>query len=408
MAAESSGRVRVLFLNTAKQPPIGAGPWLHAQVIRCLDPSRFDVHVAAWSHGSDRSPMWRLVEPVAGARLHAVDLGPERLGAALRGTWAERRQAVVELTRAVRSVLRLARVVRRERIDVVHTDERPRDAALAVLLARLSGARAIVHMHVDYGDWMSALLKWSLPRADVVACVSAFVAESVQRSPYERGRTHVILNAIEPSSWAAGRAADADTVRAELGVPAEAPMLIIVCRLIQDKGVDIMIRVVAALAAGHPAVRLVVVGQEQFAGYRRELEELAASLGVGDRVLFTGRREDVPRLMAAADLFTMPSVREPFGLVFLEAMASGLPVVAARSGGVPEFVDERTGVLAPPDDVPAIAEAVAALLDDPERRARLGAAGPGVVRTAYSSQRMADDCADLYVRLAGRPSRSAP
>ena len=111
---------------------------------------------------------------------------------------------------------------------------------------------------------------------------------------------------------------------------------------------------------------------------RRELAALADELGVDDSVVFTGRRSDVARLMAAADVFAMPSLEEPFGLVYLEAMAMRLPVVALDSGGTPEVVEHgRSGLLSAPGDIDALAANIVELLSD------AGPAGPhGRARTA--------------------------
>lgn len=395
---------RVLFINTAKLPPLGAGPWLHAQVLRCIDRSTHELHLAcAAGPGQDPSPMGLAVRAIPDVHVRLVDFGPERFGQAIRGTWRERQTVLRETARAVRSAVSLAWFVRRRRIDVIHTDERPRDAMVAVAVAKLTGARSIVHMHVDYGDWMSPLLKWALKRADAIMAVSDFVARTIIDSGHRADRTRVVLNAIEPTAWSPG-VGRAD-IRRELGISDGAPVLIIVCRLIQDKGVDVMLRVLPEVRRAHPDVRLLVVGQQQFAGYLDELQALAGEMGVLDAVTFTGRREDVARLMAAADVFAMPSVREPFGLVYLEAMAMRLPVVGVTSGGVPEFVEQGvTGVLTGIDDVAALSREIVTLLDDPAKRRAMGEAGRRAVEESYSSERMARDCADVYRWLLDRPS----
>jgi glycosyltransferase involved in cell wall biosynthesis len=106
--------------------------------------------------------------------------------------------------------------------------------------------------------------------------------------------------------------------------------------------------------------------------------------------------------MAAADVFAMPSVGEPFGLVYLEAMAMGLPVVALRSGGVPEVVGhDVTGLLSEPGDELGLARNVAALLADPQRRARMGAAGRQRVVDGFTPRRMAADMAAVYRAVTG-------
>ena len=143
-----------------------------------------------------------------------------------------------------------------------------------------------------------------------------------------------------------------------------------------------------------------IVGEEMAAGYRQHLEDLARELGVADGVVFTGQRSDVPRLMAAADVFAMPSLGEPFGLVFLEAMAMQLPVVALDSGGAPEVVEDGvTGFLVEPGDMDGLTSKLLALLEDPKRRQRMGAAGRQRVEAHFTTPRMAADTARVYRRL---------
>jgi glycosyltransferase involved in cell wall biosynthesis len=118
---------------------------------------------------------------------------------------------------------------------------------------------------------------------------------------------------------------------------------------------------------------------------------------VASNVIFTGGRRDVARVMAACDVFTLPSFEEPFGLVFLEAMAMARPVVAIDNGGAPEVVEHgRSGLLAPPWDIQALASNITALLRDPELRARLGNYGRSRVLDYFTAERMARDAAQAY------------
>src|SRR5204863_7072488 len=114
-----------------------------------------------------------------------------------------------------------------------------------------------------------------------------------------------------------------------------------------------------------------------------------ARLGLGDRVRFLGHVEDVPALLGTADAFVLPSLSEAFPNAAIEAMAAGLPVVASRVGGLPDLVDEgRTGVLVPPSDPRALADALTALIADPEAATALGRAAHDEVRARYSFDRM--------------------
>jgi glycosyltransferase involved in cell wall biosynthesis len=189
-------------------------------------------------------------------------------------------------------------------------------------------------------------------------------------------------------------------LRRELGIPLDVPLLASVSRLFSWKGQRELLQAFALAHAERPDTKLVVVGDDvsgQDGAYLRELKELAVKLRIADAVIFTGGRSDIPRVMAACDVFTLPSFEEPFGLVFLEAMAMARPVIAIDNGGTPEVVEHgRSGLLSPPWDVPALAANISALLRDPERRARLGSYGRQRVLEYFNAERMAQDAARAY------------
>ncbi|MFQ5691900.1 MAG: glycosyltransferase family 4 protein [Nitrospinota bacterium] len=156
--------------------------------------------------------------------------------------------------------------------------------------------------------------------------------------------------------------------------------ILTVCRFAPWKRVDLTLRVFARLE--RPGVRLRIVGGEN-PKLEAELRALAQSLGVADRVDFTGAVSPlhVPDYFRRSDIFCASSIAEPFGIVFVEAMAAGLPVVASAVGGVPEVVPAgRAGFLVPPQDVPAMTARLQQLVDDPALRARQGAYGRQHVR----------------------------
>jgi glycosyltransferase involved in cell wall biosynthesis len=181
-------------------------------------------------------------------------------------------------------------------------------------------------------------------------------------------------------------------------------LVITVCRVIPGKGVDDMIRALAEARGAGSDARLLVVGgsQDIAAGFQEQLHELVAELALDDVVTFAGRRDDVARLLAAADVFGMPSVGEPFGLAYLEAMAMHLPVVALDDGGAPEVIDDGvTGLLSKRGDTAGLAGNLDELLRDAARRERFGAAGRRRVAQKFTVQRMADRVDAVYREIVG-------
>lgn len=237
--------------------------------------------------------------------------------------------------------------------------------------------------------------------------VARFVAEH-GRIP--RSRLTQIYYGLDPVPFqlaGAERAEARRAVRAELGIPADAFVFTCVARFAPQKAHgDLLAGFARARAAtkGAPPLVLVLAGDDPFGDGRERTEARAAELGLGTSAIFAGIRRDVPRVLAASDVFAMTSLWEGLGLVFLESMASGIPVLATRVSAVPEVVeDERTGLLVPPADPERVAEAMLRLARDPELCARRGAQGRARVLERFALPRMIDATLDVYREvLSGR------
>jgi glycosyltransferase involved in cell wall biosynthesis len=242
---------------------------------------------------------------------------------------------------------------------------------------------------------MSRIRKWSLKHADVVVTVSDFVKQTLVDSGHDRAKIHSVRNGID-----VGEPPGIDRsgpLRDELGIPPSAPVILTVCRLFPGKGPGDLVAALPGLVGDWPDLRLVIVGAEMEGGYKTKLERLARDAGVERNVIFAGWRSDVPDIMAAADVFAMPSLGEPLGLVYLEAMATGLPVVALASGGAPEVVEDGwTGLLCVPGDIAMLETNLRALLCSPETRAAMGRRGRHRVERYFTAERMARDIELLY------------
>jgi glycosyltransferase involved in cell wall biosynthesis len=398
-AAGTEARLEVLFLTSATLPPLGADTWVSVQLMRELDRDTHRVHVAcATGPSSHPTPTFLAVGDVGALHLLPVDLGPELIG---EPSLEDRLRALWATLPALGSLVRLAWYIRRHDIRVIHSTDRPRDAFACTLLARMTRARSIVHVHVGYAEWMSGLRRRCIRNADALIAISQFVKGTLAASGHPDHTTHVVLNAIDLDRWVPG--VGRDEAREELGVPAAAPVVVTVCRLFEAKGPEQLIRALAVVRDEVPDVRLLIVGDDgpEQGRYARHLADVAAGLGLADQVLFLGRRSDVPRLMAAADVFAMPSVDEPFGLVYLEAMAMERPVVALANGGTPEVVvDGVTGLLSEPGDMDALVANLERLLRDPSLRRQMGQHGRRRVEEHFTADRMAADAAEVYRLVA--------
>lgn len=169
----------------------------------------------------------------------------------------------------------------------------------------------------------------------------------------------------------------------------------------EEKRVDVLLDAAPLIFVRHPDAEILIVGD---GGCRAQLETLARTNLVADRVRFLGHRDDVPAILAGADVFVLPSRSEALPNAVVEAMASGLPVVASDVGGIPELVkDGRTGRLVPPGDAARLAAALIDILDHPDRALQMGQAGRRQIEEQYSFDRMVHQFETLYLgELAAR------
>ena len=228
------------------------------------------------------------------------------------------------------------------------------------LAARLAGVRNLVH--VEHDVWHHAeprrrlqLRLAALGLRPVFAAISAHAAEAVRQATGARSVV-VLPNGVDLAAYGAG---NRDAARRALQLDGTARIIGSVGRLEEPKGHDVLIHALKKLPND---VRLVLIGD---GSCRAELTALAATLGVADRVVFAGHRDDVASLLPAFDVFCLPSRREGLPLVVLEAQASGVPVVATDVGAVRDALCPRTSRLVPAQDVAALAAALSATLADP-------------------------------------------
>jgi len=294
----------------------------------------------------------------------------------------------------VAKVRTLARLLHERHVDLLHTHT----LAAANVLGRLAAGRASVpivsHLHIE--NTFRPATKLLLRRADNITarrCAALVAVSEDTKRAYERQgyprRIEVVYNGVELDGASPGG------LRAELGIPEDAPLVGEVARLCEVKGQRELIEAVAKL----PDLRAVFVGAdlEHGGAYERELEQRAERLGVRDRVVFAGRREDVGRVLGELDVLALPSWTEGLPLVVLEAMAQRRAVVATPVGGTPEVVvDGETGLLVPPRDPDALAGALRRLLADAALRTRMGEAGYERVRTRFSADAMTRRVLAIY------------
>ena len=301
---------------------------------------------------------------------------------------------------AIREQLKFAAHLRRNRVQVVHAYGFYANV-FAIAPARLAGVPVVVASFRDTGDHLTPLQrrvqKVMCLMADCILANAEAVKERLLTEGYDRQKIQVIHNGIVASRY--NKRAKDGRLHREFGLPRDAPLVGVFSRLIQNKGIEYFLEAVKICAARAPKARFLIVG----GGFHKdELEKQAAALGMGDRLIFTGFRLDVPDILSEVTISVLPSLSEGLSNALLESMAAGVPVVATRVGGNPEAMEEGvTGLLVPPADALSLADGICRLLENPELAASFGRAGRKRVNERFSLDRMVQATERLYLGLLG-------
>ena len=300
----------------------------------------------------------------------------------------------------------LASFIRANQIDLVETFTHP-NTVIFSFLARQQRlvSRVVISHHAIGSDYKKRVLPgFVLPlmrRMDVhvaVAEIQKRYLADVEGIPEERIR--VIYNGVDTDKYHPASPGERAVARASLGVPEGAFVIMAVGSLKPLKGIDVLLRATAPLLRGHDNARLVLVGDGVD---RPALESLASELGIRAQVVFAGVRGDVDVALRAADVLALSSHTEALPTVIIEAMATGLPVVATRVGGVPELVEpDRSALLVPAADAAVLGAALQRLHSDADLRRALGTRGREVALARFRVETMCAARESLFLELASQ------
>ena len=368
------------------------GPALHVSYLtRHLDERGYETALIAGRVGADEGSM----------EYAARELGIEPI-------LLEELQREISLLDDVRAVVRLRRLIRELRPHVVHTHTAKAGAVgrVAALLAGSARPPVIVHTfhgHVLRGYFsphVTTVFRWVervlAQRTDALVAVSAEVRdELVDYGIAPQSRFRVVRLGLDLGTRTAAPPGTREEERRALGIAGDAYVVAWLGRMTEIKRVDVLLRAVALLAEHVPSAHAILAGGGPL--------ELARELGIDDVVHFVGMRPDVAAVLAAADVVALSSANEGTPVSLIEALAAGRPAVSADVGGVRDVVaHDETGLLVPPLDAGALADALTTLAKDPARRARLGERARADVRERYSVERLVDDVDRLYRELLAR------
>ncbi len=314
-------------------------------------------------------------------------------------------------------------LLRERKVSIVHTHVQHRLGGMARTVARLKGVPLVVSLHGGHftlpqlqvermTEPFSGKLEWGkvfgvllgsrrvLRDADGIICVGSAEYDAVRRNHPDQ-RVYHVPNGVQVERF---RSADAALFRDAYGFRPADKIVLCVSRIDSQKNQLGLVRAFHRFSATHPEHRLVLLGPVAVEAYRQEIVAELERLQLGDRVrLIDGLRPDDPLLPSAykaAQLFVLPSVHEPFGIVVLEAWAAGTPVLASRVGGIPGFAaDGETALLVEPDDEDGWVAGMARLADDGALRSALSGRAAEVVEERFSWTAVADRLITIYKEL---------
>lgn len=291
---------------------------------------------------------------------------------------------------------RLARVIRRLGPDVVHAHD-PHGVAMAALALSMHTAAApplVASRRVDFHLKGNSLSRWKYRQVACFIAASEAIRQMLVADGVPPERTVTVHEGIDVQRVVATPAVN---VHEAVWLPHRAPLIGNVAALVPHKGQRYLIEATHLLMRSIPDARVVIFGEGEL---REHLEHLVHEHHLEKHVLLPGFRTDILGCIKGLDVFVMSSVTEGLGTSLLDAMACARPIIATRTGGIPEVIEDGvTGILVPPRDAAALAHAMAALLTDAPRRAQLAAAGFERVRQRFTVERMVAETLDVYSRV---------
>lgn len=363
----------------------GGGERAFAQLITGLDRKRFEVYAACLTG----TPSSDIFTREIGGSAHIINLDLSRLFNPA-------------------AVFELKNIIRDNNIRIVHSQGARADF-YARLAARLAGAAAVTTIAAPVEEYdVSNLRRFVYTVLDRLLCSLTdkyiAVAEHLRRKLVDgrgvpAGKVARIYNGIDPERYACSPK-HASLARSRYEVPPHCFLAAAFCRLSPEKGLHTLVGA-AARTAGASQVKYLVAGEGPVGG---ALKASVKSLGLEKDFIFAGFVEDIRSILCAVDLVVLPSLREGFPMIILEAMAAGRPVVASKIAGIDESVEDgRTGLLVPAGDSQALAAAITELCGNKGRAMEMGEKGRAVVRVKFGIEKMIKAHETVYNEiLAGR------
>jgi glycosyltransferase involved in cell wall biosynthesis len=373
--------MRVLFIHASRNSNVEYN--IHRTLIENSNPDQLDACVV-WQDNVNDPERNRPAESSRGDRNYFFDFGRDF------GVSISRNRRGARMIRHVPVAgLGLWRVLRKFQPHLIYTSQQALDIDLAILCRRLSGVPHVIHLHYPVGPWLGSRAVNLVRRSPATIVPSAFVKATTITNGANSNSIHVLPNPVDISAFL--NEYPRSYVRTCFGWREDAQVVMAAGRLDPTKGHMSLIEAFAHAHRSRPSSRLLICGEGTWGdGHEHKLRERVRQLRMEDVVVFAGQRNDLPALLAGTDVFCLPTENEAFGLVFTEAMVSGVPIAALRSGGVPEIVRHgECGFLSEVGDTGALGANILRLLDDPDLARSMGEEGKRRAFAEYDPSRLA-------------------
>ncbi|MFH1428573.1 MAG: glycosyltransferase family 4 protein [Candidatus Margulisiibacteriota bacterium] len=312
-------------------------------------------------------------------------------------------------------VYQIAHDINRNRPEIVHVHSRCWFLPYLNILLKYRPKYILQHHNHYFEDMTEKQVNSFMRMIDAFIGVSNYTCktEVLNRFPEYTEKVHVIHNGVNLEKYRPKWACASESIlkiKSEYNIQESEKIILFVGRVVNGKGVEPLILAFQKIADKYPGWKMMIVGSSWFGETIKDeflLRLKKISEPIKEKILFTGfvPNENLPAIYSIADIFSAPSImEEPFGLVFVEAMASGLPVIASERGGIPDVVVQgQTGFLAAnPDDPAEIAEILQLMISGTEKSFEFGRAGRKRVEQFFSWQEAADKTEDLYDKVLGK------
>jgi len=297
-------------------------------------------------------------------------------------------------------------MIKSSKTDIVHTHGY-RANFYGRLACMLSGVKSLSTIHVSLFDYIdtSVIVRYSYIFLEKILafktsrflCVSHAMKDDMLRLGIPRQKIVVMSNGVDLERFYPRSVSDG--FRKELGIETEGPVIGTAGRMVPEKGQVYLIEALKYLREEWKGLKCLFIGEGHSLS---KLKKVSSESGMDDICIFSGVRKDIELIYPALDLFVLPSLREPFGLVLLEAMASGIPVLATDSGGPSEFIESGVnGFLVVPRDSKALAEKITWILSNKERAGNIASEGLKVVERNFSVRKTAGKIVGEYLAIRG-------